>query len=286
MSIQAYGKKFPILLRTPSPRGQVELLETIGKGNYGYVYKGRLTATKEISAVKVVFLKEDELRETLLEMEILRGCDHPNITRYMGCFLKGLDLWICMEFCGGGALDSIYRAIRKPLTEDQIGSILYESVMGLDYLHTKVALIHRDIKAGNVLLTEQGECKLADFGVSAKLSNVGGRARTFIGTPYWMAPEVIMTDPESATHSSASYDAKADIWSIGITAIEIAEKNPPLSDIHPMRALYLIPNSDLGLAKPKNWSKTFQDFIAVCLIKDPIKRPSAAQLLQHPFMVK
>ncbi|KAJ3017168.1 hypothetical protein HKX48_003682 [Thoreauomyces humboldtii] len=286
MSVQQYAKNFPILLKTPSPRGHVELLETIGKGNYGYVYKGRLLATKEISAVKVVFLKEDELRETLLEMEILEACNHPNITRYMGCYLKGLDLWICMEFCGGGALDSIYRAIRKPLTEDQIACILYESVMGLDYLHTKVALIHRDIKAGNVLITENGECKLADFGVSAKLATVGGRARTFIGTPYWMAPEVIMTDPESATHATASYDAKADIWSIGITAIEIAEKNPPLSDIHPMRALYLIPNSDLGLAKPKNWSKVFQEFIAICLIKDPLKRPSAAQLLQHPFLAK
>ncbi|KAJ3166932.1 hypothetical protein HDU88_003021 [Geranomyces variabilis] len=286
MSVQQYGRQFPILLRTPSPRGHVELLETIGKGNYGYVYKGRLLATKEVSAVKVVFLKEDELRETLLEMEILEQCNHPNITRYMGCYLKGLDLWICMEFCGGGALDSIYRAIRKPLTEDQIACIIYESVMGLDYLHTKVALIHRDIKAGNVLLTENGECKLADFGVSAKLSSVGARARTFIGTPYWMAPEVIMTDPENATHGSASYDAKADIWSIGITAIEIAEKNPPLSDIHPMRALTLIPTSDLGLAKPKNWSKTFQEFIAVCLIKDPTKRPSAAQLLAHPFLAK
>ncbi|RKO91588.1 kinase-like domain-containing protein [Blyttiomyces helicus] len=289
MSIAQYGKKFPILLRTPSPRGKVELLETIGKGNYGYVYKVWSLSqgtSNVISAVKVVFLKEDELRETLLEMEILRACDHPNVTKYMGCFLKGLDLWICMEFCGGGALDSIYRGIKKPLTEDQIASIIYESVQGLEYLHTEVFLIHRDIKAGNLLLTENGELKLADFGVSAKLNSPAGRARTFIGTPYWMAPEVISTDPESNSHSSASYDSKADIWSIGITAIEIAEKNPPLSDIHPMRALYLIPNSDLGLAKPKNWSKTFQDFIAVCLTKDPLKRPSAAKLLQHPFLAK
>ncbi|KAI8994353.1 kinase-like domain-containing protein [Gaertneriomyces semiglobifer] len=285
MSIQQYGKKFPILLKTPSPRGQVELLETIGKGNYGYVYKGRLTATNEVTAVKVVFLKEDELRETLLEMEILEQCSHPNVTRYMGCFLKGLDLWICMEFCGGGALDSIYRAVRKPLTEEQIACILYESVTGLHYLHTSVHLIHRDIKAGNVLITDSGECKLADFGVSAKLNSAAGRARTFIGTPYWMAPEVIMTDPETG-NGNATYDAKADIWSIGITAIEIAEKNPPLSDIHPMRALYLIPNSELNFAKPKNWSKTFQDFVSVCLTKDPNKRPSAQQLLQHPFLAK
>ncbi|RKO96262.1 hypothetical protein CXG81DRAFT_6749, partial [Caulochytrium protostelioides] len=269
-----------------APRGQVELIETVGKGNYGYVYKGRLLATQEITAVKVVFLKEEELRETLLEMEILEECIHPNITKYMGSFLKGLDLWICMEYCGGGALDSTYRAIKKPLTEDQIASILYESVQGLEYLHTKYGLIHRDIKAGNLLLTESGEVKLADFGVSAKLREVGDRARTFIGTPYWMAPEVIMTDPDSATHSTASYDAKADIWSIGITAIEIAEKNPPLSDIHPMRALYLIPNSDLGFAHPKSWSKPFQDFVSHCLTKDPQKRPSASQILQHPFLAR
>ncbi|KAJ1562567.1 hypothetical protein HK096_007787, partial [Nowakowskiella sp. JEL0078] len=248
--------------------------------------QGKLLSTGEIMAVKVVFLKEDELRETLLEMDMLKACDHPNITKFMGSFLKGLDLWICMELCTGGALDSVYRAIKKPLNEDQIASIIYESVKGLDYIHTKVALIHRDIKAGNLLLTENGELKIADFGVSAKLNAPGGRARTFIGTPYWMAPEVIMTDPESSTHNSASYDHKADIWSIGITAIEIADKNPPLSDIHPMRALHLIPNSDLGLAKPKNWSKPFVDFVSVCLIKDPNQRPSAAQLLEHPFMQK
>ncbi|KAI8814867.1 kinase-like domain-containing protein [Cladochytrium replicatum] len=286
MSIQQYGKKFPILLKTPSPRGQVELLETIGKGNYGYVYKGRLISTNEIMAVKVVFLKEDELKETLLEMDMLKACSHPNITRFMGCFLKGLDLWICMELCSGGALDSVYRALKKPLNEDQIASVIYESVQGLDYIHTQAALIHRDIKAGNLLLTENGELKIADFGVSAKLDSPAGRARTFIGTPYWMAPEVIMTDPENASHRSASYDSKADIWSIGITAIEIADKNPPLSDIHPMRALYLIPNSDLGLTKPKQWSKQFVDFVGVCLTKDPHQRPSAARLLEHPFLAK
>ncbi|KAI9359334.1 kinase-like domain-containing protein [Zopfochytrium polystomum] len=285
MSIQQFGKKFPILLRTPSPRGQVELLETIGKGNYGYVYKGRLIASNEITAVKVVQLKEDELKETLLEMEIIKACNHLNVTSYMGCFLKGLDLWICMEFCGGGALDSLYRAIKKTFSEDQIAAIIHDC-LGLDYLHTQVALIHRDIKAGNVFLTEDGEIKLGDFGVSAKLSNPNGRARTFIGTPYWMAPEVIRCDPDSASSRDASYDYKADIWSIGITAIEIADKNPPLSDIHPMRALYLIPDSDLNLAKPKAWSKPFVDFIANCLVKDPVKRPSAAKLLEHPFMQK
>jgi len=282
MSIQQFGKKFPILLKTPNPKGAVELIEVIGKGNYGNVYKGRLTATNEMTAVKVVLLKEDELRETLLEMEFLKMCNHRNITKFMGLFLKGFDLWICMELCGGGALDSVYRNLRKSLTEDQICSIMFESIEGLDYIH-KLGIIHRDIKAGNLFLTEQGEIKLGDFGVSAKLQHAQGRARTFIGTPYWMAPEVIMCDPESPTSYNASYNSKADIWSIGITGIEIADKNPPLSDIHPMRALTLIPTSDLGLAKPKNWSKLFVEFIAICLTKDPNKRPSAEDLLKHPF---
>lgn len=112
MSIAQYGRQFPVLLRMSNPRGQVELLETIGKGNYGYVYKGKLLKkNNELAAVKVVFLKEDEIKETLLEMEILQACSHKNITKYYGCFLKGLDLWICMEFCGAGSLDSIYRGI-------------------------------------------------------------------------------------------------------------------------------------------------------------------------------
>lgn len=263
-----------------NPRGQVELLETIGKGNYGYVYKGRLLTRDVITAVKVVMLKEDEIKETLLEMEILQACSHPNITSFMGCYLKGLDLWICMEYCGAGSLDTFYRKIKQGITEDEIACILYETLLALNYLHTEAALIHRDIKAGNLLLTDSGMVKLADFGVSAQLDRVGGTAHTFIGTPYWMAPEVIMTED-----SSDVYTCKADIWSVGITAIEMAEKNPPLSDIHPMRALKLIPTSNIGLAKPKLFSKPFVDFVSACLVKNPLKRPTAAEILEHPFLI-
>ena len=113
-----------------------------------------------VTAVKVVYLKEDEIRETLLEMEMLKACHHPNITAFMGSFLKGLDFWICMEYCSGGALDSIYRSFKKPLSEDQLASILFETTLALDYLHRDAALIHRDIKAGNLLLTEEGSLKL------------------------------------------------------------------------------------------------------------------------------
>lgn len=191
-----------------------------------------------------------------------------------------------MEYCGGGALDSAYRALKKQLTEEQVACILYDSVKGLDYIHNTPAIIHRDIKAGNLLLTADGHVKLADFGVSAQLKAPGGRARTFIGTPYWMAPEVIACDPESPSSLQSSYDCKADVWSIGITAIELAEKEPPLAEIHPMRALHLIPNADLHLAKPRNFTKTFNDFIAYCLIKDGPTRPSAAQLLEHPYLAR
>ncbi|KXS18097.1 kinase-like protein [Gonapodya prolifera JEL478] len=285
--LMRFARKFPQLLQIQGPKGKVELLEVIGKGNYGNVYKARLTATNDITAVKVVELKEEELRETLLEMEILRDCAHPNIVRFMGLFIKALDLWICMEFCGGGALDSIYRGIKKPLTEDVISVILYETLRGLDYLHTKAHTIHRDIKAGNLFMTEGGEVKLGDFGVSAKLKQPGDRARTFIGTPYWMAPEVIACEPDGPTYATASYDSKADVWSIGITAIEIAEKNPPLSEIHPMRAMKLIPQmQELGFAKPKVFTREFRDFVAQCLIRDPARRPSAAQLLNHEFFAK
>ncbi|KAJ3311913.1 hypothetical protein HDV04_003521 [Boothiomyces sp. JEL0838] len=284
MSIAQYARDFPILKTMQNPRGQVQLIETIGKGNYGSVYKAKLLKENEIVAIKVVFLKEDEIKETLLEMEILEKCVHPNITRFHQCFLKGLDLWIAMEFCGAGAVDSVYKALKKPLPEDAISAIIYETVLALEYLHTKVGLIHRDIKSGNLLLTESGQVKLADFGVSAMLKSVGGRANTFIGTPYWMAPEVIMCDPDNPKSGSASYTDRSDIWSIGITVIEVAEKNPPLCDIHPMQALNLIPKTNIGLAKPKNFSRQLVDFVAFCLEKNPEKRPSATECLKHPFL--
>ncbi|KAI8901556.1 kinase-like domain-containing protein [Globomyces pollinis-pini] len=258
-----------------NPRGQVELLETIGKGNYGAVYKAKLKKQNKMAAVKVVFLKEDEIKETLLEMEILEKCKHSNITEFFGCFLKGLDLWICMELCAGGAVDSLYRTFKKPLPEDCIASLLHDSLLALEYLHTKVGLIHRDIKSGNILLTTDGQVKLADFGVSADLSEVGGKASTFIGTPYWMAPEVIECDPDDPKSARRYYTDKSDIWSIGITAIEIAEKNPPLSDIHPMQALKLISKNTVTFSKPKEFSKQLVDFVTFCLVKDPIKRPTA-----------
>lgn len=172
--------------KLPSPKGHVDLIETIGKGNFGFVYRGRIHQ-KQITAVKVVLIKQEELREILLEVEILQQCQHENITKFMGCYLKGDDLWICMEFCGGGAVDSLYKSLFRSLTEDEIGIFLLDTVKALEYLHSKHHIIHRDIKSGNILLTEGGQIRLADFGVSAQTTAVNGyRAHSFIGTPYWM----------------------------------------------------------------------------------------------------
>ena len=188
-----------------------------------------------------------------------------------------------MEYCGAGAVDSLYKNLSRPLNEEEIGVLLLESLKGLEYMHDR-HIIHRDIKSGNIFLTLEGQVKLGDFGVSAvTTAETHYRAHSFIGTPYWMAPEVIMAE----NNHDQMYDCRADIWSIGITAIELADKLPPLSDIHPMRALYLIPTADansLMVKNPKQWNKLFVAFIIACLVKDPRQRPDAKAILRHPFM--
>jgi serine/threonine protein kinase len=180
-----------------------------------------------------------------------------------------------MEYCGGGSVAEICKVLDRGLDEDQISLICREALKGLKYLH-KMHKIHRDIKGGNILLTETGQVKLADFGVSAKLSDTFSKRNTFTGTPYWMAPEVILEE---------MYDGRADIWSLGITAIEMAETNPPNSDVHPMRVLLMIPrNISPKLRAKDRWSPEFHDFLQKCFIRDPNLRPTAEQLLKHPFV--
>ena len=184
-----------------------------------------------------------------------------------------------MEFCGGGSVESILKALKTPLEEDEISVILRDCLNGLAFLHQRNKM-HRDIKCGNLLVTESGTIKLADFGVSTQLSKTFSKRNTFIGTPYWMAPEVI-----TAEQIGTYYDAKADIWSLGITAIEMAELAPPMFDMHPMRALFSIPKSESPTLKAsEKWSKSFQDFIQKCLYKSPNQRPSAHDLLNHAFV--
>ncbi|XP_073510600.1 misshapen-like kinase 1 isoform X5 [Phyllobates terribilis] len=269
------------------PAGIFELVEVVGNGTYGQVYKGRHVKTGQLAAIKVMDVTEDEEEEIKQEINMLKKYSHHrNIATYYGAFIKksppGNDdqLWLVMEFCGAGSVTDLVKNTKgNALKEDCIAYICREILRGLSHLHAH-KVIHRDIKGQNVLLTENAEVKLVDFGVSAQLDRTVGRRNTFIGTPYWMAPEVIACDE----NPDATYDYRSDIWSLGITAIEMAEGAPPLCDMHPMRALFLIPRNPPPKLKSKKWSKKFIDFIDTCLIKNYMSRPPTEQLLKYPFI--
>ncbi|XP_045554875.1 mitogen-activated protein kinase kinase kinase kinase 4 isoform X9 [Salmo salar] len=269
------------------PAGIFELVEVVGNGTYGQVYKGRHVKTGQLAAIKVMDVTEDEEEEIKLEINMLKKYSHHrNIATYYGAFIKksppGHDdqLWLVMEFCGAGSITDLVKNTKgNQLKEDWIAYISREILRGLAHLHAH-HVIHRDIKGQNVLLTENAEVKLVDFGVSAQLDRTVGRRNTFIGTPYWMAPEVIACDE----NPEATYDYRSDLWSTGITAIEMAEGAPPLCDMHPMRALFLIPRNPPPRLKSKKWSKKFCSFIEGSLVKNYNQRPPTEQLLKHPFI--
>ncbi|XP_043226378.1 misshapen-like kinase 1 isoform X6 [Amphibalanus amphitrite] len=269
------------------PAGIFDLIEVIGNGTYGQVYKGRHTKTGQLAAIKCMDITEDEEEEIKLEINVLKKYSHHrNIATYYGAFIKksppGKDdqLWLVMEYCGAGSVTDLVKSTKgSSLKEEWIAYICREMLRGLSHLHA-CKVIHRDIKGQNVLLTDNAEVKLVDFGVSAQLDRTIGRRNTFIGTPYWMAPEVIACDE----NPEATYDNRSDLWSLGITALEMAESQPPLSDMHPMRALFLIPRNPPPRLKTKKWSKKFQSFIETTLIKDYHQRAYTDQLLKHPFI--
>uniref|UniRef100_A0A8C3B0I9 non-specific serine/threonine protein kinase n=1 Tax=Cyclopterus lumpus TaxID=8103 RepID=A0A8C3B0I9_CYCLU len=279
-------KNFFFLLHF-DPAGIFELVELVGNGTYGQVYKGRHVKTGQLAAIKVMDVTGDEEEEIKAEINMLKKYSHHrNIATYYGAFVKknppGMDdqLWLVMEFCGAGSITDLIKNTKgNTLKEEWIAYVCREILRGLTHLHQH-KVIHRDIKGQNVLLTENAEVKLVDFGVSAQLDRTVGRRNTFIGTPYWMAPEVIACDE----NPDATYDFKSDLWSLGITAIEMAEGAPPLCDMHPMRALFLIPRNPAPRLKSKKWSKKFQSFIDSCLVKSHSQRPSTEQLLKHPFI--
>uniref|UniRef100_A0A8C1FZ90 non-specific serine/threonine protein kinase n=1 Tax=Cyprinus carpio carpio TaxID=630221 RepID=A0A8C1FZ90_CYPCA len=269
------------------PAGIFELVELVGNGTYGQVYKGRHVKTGQLAAIKCMDVTGEEEEEIKAEINMLKKYSHHrNIATYYGAFIKknppGVDdqLWLVMEFCGAGSVTDLIKNTKgNSLREDWTAYISREILRGLTHLHLH-KVIHRDIKGQNVLLTENAEVKLVDFGVSAQLDRTVSRRNTFIGTPYWMAPEVIACDE----NPDATYDYKSDLWSLGITAIEMAEGAPPLCDMHPMRALFLIPRNPAPRLKSKKWSKKFQSFIESCLVKNHNQRPSTEQLLKHPFI--
>uniref|UniRef100_A0A6Q2Y9I5 non-specific serine/threonine protein kinase n=1 Tax=Esox lucius TaxID=8010 RepID=A0A6Q2Y9I5_ESOLU len=277
----------PAIAQSLDPAGIFELVELVGNGTYGQVYKGRHVKTGQLAAIKVMDVTGDEEEEIKAEINMLKKYSHHrNIATYYGAFIKknppGADdqLWLVMEFCGAGSVTDLIKNTKgNSLKEEWTAYICREILRGLTHLHQH-KVIHRDIKGQNVLLTENAEVKLVDFGVSAQLDRTVGRRNTFIGTPYWMAPEVIACDE----NPEATYDFKSDLWSLGITAIEMAEGAPPLCDMHPMRALFLIPRNPAPRLKSKKWSKKFQSFIESCLVKSHGQRPSTEQLLKHPFI--
>jgi len=263
-------KKPSVLDQTEDPEKLFDIIQPLGEGAYGAVYKALDKRDGELVALKIMPMDSDN-GSLEREVRIMQKCNSPYIVNFRGSWLKDDNIWLAMEYCGGGSVLDIMKAMDITLTEEQICVVMKETLKGLYYLHQE-RLIHRDVKAGNILLNHKGQCKLADFGVSTNLEHTQDQAKTVIGTPYWMAPEVLKGN---------TYDAKADIWSLGITSIEMALGRVPHCEKAPLQALFVIPKSPPPTLPPEDdWSTEFREFIALCCTMEPENRPTAAQLLK------
>ncbi|XP_013176841.1 PREDICTED: myosin-IIIb-like isoform X2 [Papilio xuthus] len=277
--------------RAADPRDRFTLQELIGEGTYGEVYCAKDTKSGRRVAVKILENIAENIEEIEEEFLVFRDLSsHQNIPEFFGLFLKrGVSaeddqIWFVMELCTGGSVTDLCAGMRSRgsnITEPQLAYVLRGTVRALAHLHAHRCM-HRDVKGHNILLTENAEVKLVDFGVSSHLAATAARRNTSVGTPYWMAPEVIACEQQL----DQSYDCRCDVWSVGITAIELAEGEPPLSGLHPMRALFQIPrNPPPSLSRPELFSTQLSDFISECLIKDMSQRPFARELLEHPLLL-
>ncbi|XP_044738703.1 serine/threonine-protein kinase Tao [Chrysoperla carnea] len=260
------------------PEKIFEDLREIGHGSFGAVYYARCLLTREIVAIKKMsYVGKQSLekwQDILKEIRFLKQLNHPNTIEYKGCYLRDHTAWLVMEYCLGSASD-IIEVHKRPLKEEEISAICDGVLQGLSYLHS-LGRIHRDVKAGNILLTENGTVKLADFGSAA----IKCPANSFVGTPYWMAPEVILAMDEG------QYDGKVDVWSLGITCIELAERKPPYFNMNAMSALYHIAQNDTPTLQSPDWSDIFRHFVEACLQKAPNERPTSQKLLSHQFVTR
>jgi len=269
-------EKLRSLLSDEDAAKRYKKLERIGKGSFGFVFKGRDEETGNFVAIKTVDLRDtaDDLEVIQQEIYFLTQLDSPYVTKYHGSYVVGNELWIVMEYLGGGSVYDLL--VHDPLEEKHIALIVREVLKGLSYLHNQRKL-HRDIKAANILLSDDGQVKLCDFGVAGQLTDSMTRKNTFIGTPSWMAPEVII---------NAGYDMRADIWSLGITVIEMAEGFPPNAQLHPMKVLYMIAKEPSPVLSGAKYSNEIKNFVDRCLKKNPKQRPTADELLDDPFLLK
>lgn len=281
----------PIPASTSDRSADLEILNLLGEGNFGAVYRARHKRTNNIVAAKIIHSaisnNDSETDKIMSEIDILSRCDSPFIVGYYECFVKppkkrldNGEMWILMEFCEGGSILDLIEAggglQGHTQGEDVIRGVCASIVLGLEYLHGPANVCHRDIKCGNVLLTNDGHVKLADFGVSAELSNTINKVKSVVGSPFWMAPEVI---------KESHYDGRADVWSLGITVIEMAEGQPPHANLHPMRAIFVIPTKPAPtLEDLDSWSPEMLDFIRCCCKKDPSQRYDSALLAKHTFI--